>query len=246
VGGAQVGGPRYSQPLSYPPMPRASRIILDGVPVHHIQRGNNRQRVFHDNRDRRLYLELLAEGCQRFGCAVHAYVLMDNHIHLLLTPAQQDGVARLTQWMGRTYVCRFNRRHARTGTLWEGRFRSSLIESARYFLTCSRYIDQNPVRAGMCATPGHFRWSSYGRLAYGRPDEVVVEHAAYRALGNTRDSRQQTYRALCEPPLSTPVLKAMRALGRGQGHGGDRRSEEFHSFRQRSPAVAGRSTTLTP
>ena len=191
-------------------MPRLPRIVLPGVPVHHVQRGNNRGPIFVDDRDRRLYRQLLLEGCHRLECAVHAYVLMSNHVHLLLTPARADAIAQLTQWMGRKYVRAYNTRHHRTGTLWEGRFRSSVIDSARYLLNCSRYIDQNPVRAGMVPSPAAYRWSSYARLAHGGRDDLITEHAEDHALGPSPVERQAAYRALCTPLVEPEVVGGIR------------------------------------
>lgn len=257
-------------------MPRPPRIILKGIPLHHIQRGNDRRPVFMDDRDHLLYRDLLREGCGRFGCAVHAYVMMTNHVHLLLTPAEPDSVARLTQWMGRHYVRRFNRRHERTGTLWEGRFRASLIDSARHLLACTRYIDLNPVRAGMVARPERYPWSSHARLAYGTDDDLVTEHQEYQRLGRTASARQLAYRALCDEslppaeltvirrsaqrgdPLGDDVFRAMVVARAGtrrlrQPHGGDRRSAVYRCadssmpVQQLRPLDRGRvSTTLTP
>lgn len=198
-------------------MPRIPRILLPGVPVHHVQRGNNREPIFVDDRDRRLYRELLLEGCRRLECAVHAYVFMSNHIHLLLTPSRADAIARLTQWMGRKYVRAYNTRHHRTGTLWEGRFRSSVIDSSRYFLACCRYIDQNPVRAGIVPLPAAYRWSSYTRLAHGGRDDLITEHSEYRALGPSPAERQAAYRALCLPLIEPDVAGGIRrAVRRGE------------------------------
>ncbi len=231
-------------------MPRLPRILLAGVPVHHVQRGNNRGPIFVDDRDRLLYKELLLEGSRRLGCTVHAYVLMSNHVHLLLTPQWADAIAQLTQWMGRKYVRAYNARHDRTGTLWEGRFRSSVIDSARYFLACSRYIDQNPVRAGMAQVPAAYRWSSYARLAHGASDDLITEHPEYRALGHSPTERQLAYRALCEPLVDLDVVGGIRlAVRRGDvlgsaafadevrtrlgrpidrlAHGGNRRREPY-------------------
>jgi putative transposase len=243
-------------------MPRIPRILLPGVPVHHVQRGNNREPVFVDDRDRRLYRELLLEGCRRLECAVHAYVFMSNHVHLLLTPARADAIARLTQWMGRKYVRAYNTRHDRSGTLWEGRFRSSVIDSSRYFLTCCRYIDQNPVRAGMVRLPAAYRWSSNARLAHGVRDDLITEHPEYLSLGRTPAERQAAYRALCAPLVEPDIAGGIRlAVRRGDvlgpasfadevrarlgrpinrlGHGGNRRREPLGcGDRHAIPAVA--------
>ena len=197
-------------------MARRQRLLVPDIPVHVVQRGNNRTPVFVDDADRAYYRLLLAEGCTKLRCEVHAYVLMNNHVHLLLTPADAHGVSRLMQWIGRHYVRRFNRRSQRTGTLWEGRFHSSVIDSARYFLACCRYIDQNPVRAGIAATPSAYRWSSHARLAHGRPDVLVREHAEYLALDATATARQAAYRALCAPAVEVPLAREIRrAVKRG-------------------------------
>ncbi|MCA2989941.1 MAG: transposase [Gemmatimonas sp.] len=195
-------------------MARIPRSVVPGVPAHHIQRGNNRQAIFIDDLDRRVYRELLIVGTQQFGCAVHAWVFMANHVHLLITPLRADGLGRLTQWMGAKYVRWFNQRHGRTGTLWEGRFRSSVITSARYFLTCSRYIDQNPVRAGLCTSPGQFPWSSYACLALGHPDTLVTEHAEYCSLGASAPLRRAAYRDLCDPQVDDATLTYVRQVFR--------------------------------
>lgn len=197
-------------------MARPPRCLKAGVPVHHVLRGNNRSAIFIDSRDRVLYRELLLEACRRFDCRIHAYVFMTNHTHLLLTPEAERSLSLLTQWMGRKYVTAFNRRHRRTGTLWEGRFRSSVITSARYFLTCSRYVDQNPVRAGMVDKPEDYPWSSFAHLALGMRDELVTEHAEYRRLGSTPAERQRAYRELCAPPVEQALVLGIRtAIRRG-------------------------------
>lgn len=213
-------------------MPRLPRLIKPGVPVHHVLRGNNRNAIFVDDRDRLLYRDLLLEATRRFECRIHAYVLMTNHTHLLITPRERESVSRLTQWMGRKYVTAFNRRHHRTGTLWEGRFRSSLVDTARYVLACSRYIDQNPARAGMVRSPDEYPWSSYARLALGVRDELVSEHPEYRALGTTPRERQDAYRELCACSVESAMVQGIRRAVRrgsavsllGAGHSGRRRT----------------------
>lgn len=148
-------------------MPRIARLSLPGVPMHVAQRGNNRQVCFFHPTDRDLYLETLFTCTNRFGVGVHAYVLMTNHVHLLVTPAEKWGVSRMMQLLSATYVANINAMYRRTGSLWEGRFKSSLVESEKYCLACYRYIELNPVRAGMRADPGDYQWSSDGRR--GRP-----------------------------------------------------------------------------
>jgi putative transposase len=221
-------------------MPRLPRAIEPGVPVHHVLRGNNRSAIFIDDRDRLLYRDLLLEASRRFTCRVHAYVLMTNHTHLLITPDERGAVSRLTQWMGRKYVTAFNRRHHRTGTLWEGRFRSSVVDSARYFLACSRYIDQNPARAGMVRSPGEYPWSSYGRLAWGLCDDLVSEHREYRALGDTPQVRQDAYRELCASAIEPALVQGIRrAVKRGCAVAPF--SPGRHGLRPRSPLRQGRA-----
>jgi putative transposase len=177
---------------------RQPRFTLAGYPHHVMQRGNNRQEVFVDDEDRRIWLDLLHTHARAQQVAVHGYVLMGNHVHLLLTPQTQEGIARLVQAVGRLYVRGFNRRHARTGTLWEGRYRSTLIESERYLLACMAYIDLNPVRAGMVAAPADYPWSSHAHYVGLRSDPLLTPHALYWALGNTPFAREQAYARLVQ------------------------------------------------
>jgi putative transposase len=197
-------------------MARLARVEAAGYPHHIIQRGNNRQAVFVDVADHQRYLTLLQEIASAQSVAVHAYVLMTNHVHLLVTPEVGSGVSRLMQGLGRRYVRWFNDRHARTGTLWEGRFRSTVIEVDRYFLACMRYIELNPVRAGISATPGEYRWSSNAHHVGKRIDPVITDHPVFWGLGNTPFERQSAYQQLIEEPLATEVLTELRqATNRG-------------------------------
>lgn len=191
-------------------MPRPPRVVLAGHTLHVIQRGNNRSACFVDDEDYACYLAALRYSSERARCPVHAYVLMTNHVHLLVTASEARAPARMMQALGRTYVRYFNDRHGRTGTLWEGRYRSSLIGSARYFLQCSRYIETNPVRAGLVSRPGDFEWSSFRSNAEGQPDALVRRHAMYLALGRSDSTRRAAYRALFEAPLDARVLDAIR------------------------------------
>jgi putative transposase len=158
-------------------MARLPRLTLPGYPHHIIQRGNNRQMIFADTQDFATMMALLAENAHKFAVAVHAYVLMDNHFHLLATPATAEALPLMMQAVGRSYVRYFNQRHARSGTLWEGRYRSTLIETERYLLACMVYIDLNPVRAGMVAQPGAWQWSSHAHYLGQRIDKLVTPHA---------------------------------------------------------------------
>lgn len=202
-------------------MARLPRLTAPGLPHHLIQRGNNRQAIFADDSDRALYLRELAELADAHRLAIHAYVLMPNHVHLLVTPAQRETLARVMQALGRRYVRHFNDRHRRTGTLWEGRYRSTVVETDRYLLACMRYIDMNPVRAGLVAEPALYRWSSHTHHVGLRADPIVTEQAAYWALGNTPFERQVAYQRLFEVEQEADEIRSIRyathrgwALGR--------------------------------
>ncbi len=177
-------------------MARMSRLAIAGYPHHIIQRGNNRMRIFEDSADRQRYRALLKDAAMQSSVAVHAYVLMDNHVHLLATPEDAEGLSRMMQMLGRNYVGWFNRKHERSGTLWEGRFRSSLIEADRYLLACMRYIELNPVRAGLCSEAADFPWSSARHHLGQGNDLLVTDHALYWSLGNTPFEREAAYREL--------------------------------------------------
>lgn len=192
-------------------MPRQPRPYHPGVPFHVVQRGNNRQRCFFEPRDYRYYLCCLRESAARYGVAVHAYVLMTNHVHLLMTPDSPPGISRVMQSIGRRYVQWINRRSLRTGTLWEGRHKSSLVDAEAYLLACYRYIESNPVRAGMVARAGDYLWSSFHRNALGEPDPLVSDHELYRRLGRDGRARRSAYRALFGDPLGARDLHAIRA-----------------------------------
>ncbi len=157
-------------------MPRRARLSLPGIPWHIIQRGNNRAVCFHAEADYQFYLHYLNEFANKFGCQLHAYVLMTNHVHLLLTPAREDSAGLLMKHLGQRYVQYVNRTYQRTGTLWEGRFRSCLTQTEDYVLACYRYIELNPVRAGMVMKPQDYRWSSYHANGLGKPNALITPH----------------------------------------------------------------------
>ncbi|RYF75218.1 MAG: transposase [Comamonadaceae bacterium] len=182
-------------------MARLPRLTLAGHTHHLIQRGNNRQPVFLDRTDRETLLAWLGEDAARLGVALHAYVLMDNHFHLLATPSTADGVPLWMQAVGRRYVRYFNDRHGRSGTLWEGRYRSTLIQSERYLLGCMAYLDLNPVRAGLVEDPAAWAWSSHGHYVGARIDRQLVPHPLYWALGNTPFAREARYAELVRAGL---------------------------------------------
>ena len=242
-------------------MTRLPRNVLPGVPQHVIQRGNNRQDVFFAASDHRLYLDSLQQAAERYSCAIHSYVLMSNHVHLLVTPNSEEGLSRLMQSVGRRYVRHINTTYHRTGTLWEGRFRSAMIDTERYLLTCMCYIELNPVRAGMVKSPQGHHWSSFKANAWGHVSELVTPHPVYCALGKSDDERQKAYRALIQECIGEDVVGHIRrATQRGEvigeegfrvqlasalehrvskfEHGGDRKSESFRKGQV--------SSTLTP
>ena len=192
-------------------MPRQPRLDLADVPQHVVQRGNDRQPCFYVTDDYRRYLAGLRESAIRYGCSVHAYVLMTNHVHLLVTPSSAGAVSRMMQWLGRQYVGYINGRYRRTGTLWEGRYKSCLVDTERYLLTCYRYIELNPVRAAMVADPADYAWSSYRTNAQALPDKVVVPHAEYLRLGGDASERCSAYRQLFREVLGDARLAEIRA-----------------------------------
>ena len=177
-------------------MARLPRLTLPGIPHHVIQRGNNRQPIFFDAADREMMWGLLCEYAREQQVAVHAYVLMDNHFHLLATPQTERGITLMMQAVGRRYVRYFNRRHGRSGTLWEGRYRNTLVQAERYLLPCMVYLDLNPVRDGLCNDPADFRWSSHGHYIGLRSDRLITPHPLYWALGNTPFARDEAYAVL--------------------------------------------------
>jgi putative transposase len=192
-------------------MSRHARLRIAGCPLHLIQRGVNRSACFAGEDDYRLYLGLLGEIAARHSCAVHAYVLMTNHVHLLLTADEPEAPSSLMKHLGQRYVQSFNRRHKRTGTLWEGRFKSSIVDSEAYFLRCQRYVEANPVRAGMIAHARDYPWSSYRSNAEGLASTFLTPHAAYLALGPTTPERLASYRALFGSGPSSGELEMIRA-----------------------------------
>lgn len=191
-------------------MPRQTRLIVPDVALHIVQRGNDRGACFRESSDYLLYLLHLRELSKEKGCAVHAHCLMTNHVHLLLTPASQQACSSLMRDLGQRYVQSFNRRHGRTGTLWEGRFHSSVVESAQYVLACYRYIESNPVRAGMVRHPSEHAWSSYAANAGTRSDPLVFPHAEYLALATDEDKRFGAYAALFDEQLEPPLVQSIR------------------------------------
>jgi len=229
---------------------RQPRFVLEGQPQHVIQRGNNRDVIFVSDDDYRFYLEKLEAACTRFECELHAYVLMTNHVHLLITPQAKDGISKVMQSVGRYYVQYFNYRYKRTGTLWEGRYKATLLDSDAYLLTCSRYIELNPVRAGMVDVPSDYPWSSFTCNALGKANKLIKPHELYLALGLNEVERCEAYKGLFASDIDLNQLDEIRdatnkswVLGSGKfkerietltarqtqpkGRGGDRKSKKY-------------------
>ena len=191
-------------------MPRRLRNCPSGFPVHIIQRGNNRQAIFSSDRDLAAYAMWLAEGSEKYDLKIHGWVFMTNHVHLLVTPVREGSVSRLMQFVGRQYVRYFNHTYCRTGTLFEGRFRSCLVEQEEYLLTCLRYIEFNPVRAGMVRDPGDYVWSSYRAHGLGTEIAMWSPHGDYLILGTTARDRCRVYRQLMCENMDVDLIARIR------------------------------------
>jgi putative transposase len=196
-------------------MPRRARLVIPHVAVHIIQRGNNRAACFRIDGDYQIYLLHLRQLSAQLGCAVHAYCLMTNHVHLLLTPPSVDACVALMRNLGQRYVQYFNKRHGRTGTLWEGRFRSCVTESTRYVLACYRYIELNPVRAGLVPAPADYAWSSHRANAGRQTDASLSPHVEFAALGQVAESRSAAYLKFFERNVDPEVLRSIREATNG-------------------------------
>ena len=224
-------------------MPRRARVCLPDIPLHIIQRGNNRSACFFSDEDYRFYLDWLGKYAAQTRCRVHAYVLMTNHVHLLLTAEDVRGAGALMKALGQRYVQYVNRTYQRSGTLWEGRFRSCLTQEESYLFSCMRYIELNPVRAGMVAHPAEYRWSSYRANAQGAPETLLSPHALYLALGTDTDQRQAAYRELFRYQLDPGVVDAIRQATNGNYALGDPRFADDIAKalgRRVIPGVSGR------
>jgi len=191
-------------------MARGPRIILPDQPLHIMQRGNNRCSTFVNPRDFGLFLSLLRQAASDAQCAIHAFILMSNHVHLLTTPATTTGPSQMMKVVTETYAKYYNQLHGRTGTLWEGRYRSILVDSDEYFFSCSQYIELNPCRAGLAAHPRGYRWSSYHQNAGSAEKGLVVPHPLYTRLGNSDAERRAAYRDMFRLPLNTDVVDSIR------------------------------------
>lgn len=216
-------------------MPRQPRYFVPHIPQHVIQRGVDRQAVFFKPPDYELYLDTLRTAARQYRCAVHAYVMMTNHTHLLLTPGTERALPLLMQAMGRGYVQKLNRQYNRTGTLWQGRYKASLVQDDRYLLTCYRYIELNPVRAGMVRHPADYPYSSFRHNATGQPDTILTTHPVYKSLAATPEQRQAAYRALFADEIAPELLALVRDTTNACRILGDDR------FKNQIEAMLGRS-----
>jgi len=218
-------------------MPRRARLMLPCIPVHIRHRGNNRQACFFADNDRSFYLLHLKRLLPITACRLHAYCLMPNHVHLLITAAATDGCARLMQRLAQLHTQYMNRTYGRSGSLWEGRFRSCLVQAEDYLIACYRYIDSNPVRAALCAAPGEYAWSSYGSNAAGIPDAGITPHEQYESLGATPAARRRAYVELFMGDERYWRIEEIRRATNGNFALGD------ESFRRRLAAMLGRRVT---
>ena len=191
-------------------MPRRARIRIPGLPLHIVQRGHNRSACFHSDADRLYYLNLMGKFAKANRCSIHAYVLMTNHVHLLVTPEQPEDVSTFMKQTAQAYAQFLNKTYARTGSPWEGRFRSSVVQSEEYLMACHRYIELNPVRAKLVGRPGDYLWSSYRRNAFGEDSRLVEPHDVYQQMGSSPQERQTAYRDLFGPLDDEPEFAHIR------------------------------------
>ena len=212
-------------------MTRLSRVSPAGVPVHVIQRGNNRQDCFVSDEDYGAYLNWLKEYSLRYRVDIHAWVMMTNHVHLLCTPRFEGGLSSMMQGLGRRYVQYFNLKYGRSGTLWEGRFKSCLIQEEGYLLEVYKYIELNPVRAEMVADPGDYRWSSYQVNGLGKASDLCTPHQEYLSLGKKLKERRKNYRELFVQYVDEEILEEIRSnTHKGMAVGNDRFKEEIEAL----------------
>ncbi|CAH1385257.1 transposase [Candidatus Nitrotoga sp. M5] len=229
-------------------MARLARVSPVGVPQHIVHRGNNQQVCFDGAEDMNAYLDWLKEYSKKYSIDVHAWVLMSNHVHLLCTPQKEGAISRMMQSIGRMYVRYYNDTYQRSGTLWEGRFKSCLVQSERYLLELYRYIELNPVRADMVKDPAEYSWSSYACNALGIKTKMHTPHSEYLSLGKTKEERLENYRALLQVPVTTELLQDIReSVNKGLALGGDRFKAEIETLTNKrvTPRKAGRPQKKT-
>lgn len=212
-------------------MPRKPRYFLPNVPVHIVMRGNNRKVIFAEQADYQAFLSWFKEAAAKHSCQVHAYVLMSNHVHLLISSDNPKSLSKLPQDIGRRYVPYFNHKYDSSGTLWEGRFKASSIDSECYLFRCYRYIELNPVRANMVESPDDYPWSSYGCNALGSNDGLITPHPHYLKLGEDRHQCANNYRGLFKEHLDDALVNEIRAsLQTGTPLGSERFKSEVESL----------------
>lgn len=216
-------------------MPRQPRYFIPNIPQHVIQRGVDRQAVFFEPGDYALYLRSLRKAARQYECRIHAYVLMTNHTHLLVTPGGERSIPLVMQAMGRTYVQMLNKKYNRTGTLWEGRYKASLVQDEGYLLACHKYIELNPVRAGLVSAPGDYPYSSYAHNACGYDNKLIAFHAVYESLGRTAQDRRMAYQRLFSSCVAPDMLSIIRTTTNSCRVLGDER------FKDQIEAMLGRS-----
>jgi putative transposase len=221
-------------------MARLGRYFLEGQPLHVIQRGNNRQPIFFSHQDAVNFLGWLGEAAAEQGLKIHAYVLMPNHVHLLASPDHADSLPRTMQSLGRRYVRYINRLHQRTGSLWEGRYRAAVIDSENYLFRCSRYVEFNPVRAGLAPEPGSYKWSSYRANALGDSDALITPHTLFLGLGADGKARCAAYREAFADGVPVETLRAIREATNGGWALGN------EDFRARMEGLSGRRSQPRP
>ncbi len=224
-------------------MARLSRVSPISISQHIVQRGNNRQVCFGSDEDMKAYLNWLKEFSKKYLVDIHAWVLMTNHVHLLCTPHEEGAISKMMQSIGRMYVRYYNYTYQRSGTLWEGRFKSSLIQSDRYLLELYRYIELNPVRADMVEEPGSYTWSSYRCNALGVKTDLQTPHELYLALGKTKSERLEAYRELFKAHVGVELLKEIRdSVNKGLALGNERFTTQIEALTKRrvTPRKAGR------
>lgn len=224
-------------------MPRRARLTAAGIPWHIIQRGNNRSACFYTEQDYQYYLQTLGEQAQRYECAIHAYVLMTNHAHILLTPEKSTGPSLMMKHLGQRYVQYINKSYKRSGTLWEGRFKSCLAQEDQYVLVCYRYIELNPVRSGMTSLPGDYPWSSYSHNGQGKTNTLITPHPLYLQLSGNKENRLTIYRDLFKAHLDQSAIENVRQATNGNYVlGNERFKNEIAQMLNRrvSPGTTGR------
>ena len=228
-------------------MARLPRFCPSGLPQHIIQRGINRNICFVDDQDFSAYAHWLYEYSVKFKVKIHAWVIMTNHVHILATPSADDGISLMMQALGRRYVQYFNATYQRSGTLWEGRYKSSTVDTEKYVLICYRYIELNPVRAHMVNDPSDYKWSSYRYNALGIKSLICTPHEAYLSLGATADDRHKCYRELCSNHIDEKLLCDVRkALNKGHALGSERFLDEIETLygRRFKPGKMGRPKSI--